>query len=80
VTSRYGLEVLDPPIAKSIRFAEAPAAGRSVLCTASRTRGAEGYRQLARNLLGLAAPEPDQVVDLSTPVADQAPTPTEVIA
>ncbi|MDX6226429.1 MAG: chromosome partitioning protein [Frankiales bacterium] len=80
VTSRYGLEVLDPPIAKSIRFAEAPAAGRSVLCTASRTRGAEGYRQLARNLLGLAAPEPDHVVDLSRPVADQAPTPTEVIA
>ena len=29
--SRYGLPVLEPPIPKSVRFAEAPAAGRSVL-------------------------------------------------
>lgn len=50
IEERYQLPVLEPPIAKSIRFAEAPAAGRSVLATASRTRGAENYRDLARRL------------------------------
>ena len=52
VSGRYGLEVLDPPIPKSVRFAEAPAAGRSVLATARRTRGAEAYRELATRLFG----------------------------
>jgi chromosome partitioning protein len=50
IGDRYQLPVLEPPIAKSIRFAEAPAAGRSVLATASRTRGADNYRDLARRL------------------------------
>jgi len=73
VTSRYGLPVLDPPIAKSVRFAEAPAAGRSILRTAGRTPGAQAYRTLARSLAGLPAeqadadPEPDRdiVIDLT---------------
>jgi chromosome partitioning protein len=47
VSQRYGLPVLEPPIPKSVRFAEAPAAGRSVLATARSTRGADAYRQLA---------------------------------
>ena len=51
IGERYDLPVLDPPIAKSIRFAEAPAQGRSVLSTAKRARGAEAYRTLARNLI-----------------------------
>lgn len=50
VTDRYGLPVLDPPIGRSVRFAEAPAAGRSVLATAGRTRGAQAYRQHAEFL------------------------------
>ena len=69
VTSRYGLTVLEPPIAKSIRFAEAPAAGRSVLSTARRTRGADAYRELARQLLGVAD-DAANVVDL-TVVTDE---------
>jgi chromosome partitioning protein len=52
VSSRYGLAVLEPPIPKSVRFAEAPAAGRSVLVTARRTRGADAYRALAEGLFG----------------------------
>lgn len=48
IGDRYGLPVLEPPIAKSIRFAEAPAAGRSVLTTASSVRGADNYRELSR--------------------------------
>ncbi|HEU5033436.1 MAG TPA: AAA family ATPase [Mycobacteriales bacterium] len=50
VSSRYGLSVVEPPIAKSVRFAEAPAAGRSILRTAGRTPGAAAYRALARRL------------------------------
>jgi chromosome partitioning protein len=51
VSDRYGLTVLEPPIPKSVRFAEAPAAGRSVLSTAGRTRGADAYRELALGLM-----------------------------
>ena len=50
VSDRYGLAVLEPPIPKSVRFAEAPAAGRSVLATAPRTRGAEAYREHAEKI------------------------------
>jgi chromosome partitioning protein len=51
VSDRYGLQVLEPAIPKSVRFAEAPAAGRSVLSTAGRTRGADAYRELALGLM-----------------------------
>jgi chromosome partitioning protein len=56
ITTRYGLDVLEPPIAKSVRFAEAPAAGKSILKTAGRTPGAQAYRELARQLAGAADP------------------------
>lgn len=55
VTDRYGLPVLDPPIGRSVRFAEAPAAGRSVLATAGRTKGAHAYREHAEFLVARAA-------------------------
>ena len=51
VSDRYGLQVLEPSIPKSVRFAEAPAAGRSVLSTAGSTRGADAYRELALGLM-----------------------------
>jgi len=47
----YGVPVLTPPIPKSVRFAEAPAVGRSILHTARSTRGAAAYRDLARQLV-----------------------------
>jgi len=62
VSSRYGLTVLEPPIAKSVRFAEAPAAGRSILSTAGRTPGAQAYRALARTLVGLPADSGERLV------------------
>ena len=68
VTSRYGLPILDPPIAKSVRFAEAPAAGRSILSTAGRTPGALSYRALARSLVGLPV-EPEQRLAVPEPTA-----------
>jgi chromosome partitioning protein len=55
VVGRYSLAVIEPPIAKSVRFAEAPAAGHSILRTASRTPGAEAYRALARQLAAIDA-------------------------
>src|SRR4051812_32970562 len=47
---RSGLSVLEPPIPRSVRFAEAPAAGRSVLVTARSARGSEAYRAVAEEL------------------------------
>ena len=49
----YGVPVLSPPIPKSIRFAEAPAVGRTVLSTARSTKGAAAYRDHAGQLLTL---------------------------
>lgn len=50
VRARYGIPVLDPPIPKSIRFAEAPAHGRSILEHAKTSRGADAYRAIAATL------------------------------
>jgi chromosome partitioning protein len=51
ISAAYDIEVLEPPIPRSIRFAEAPAAGRSIFRTARSTRGAQAYRTLAENLV-----------------------------
>jgi chromosome partitioning protein len=51
VGERYDLEVLDPPIPRTIRFAEAPAVGRSILATARSSRGADAYRAIAAELV-----------------------------
>jgi chromosome partitioning protein len=51
VSERYSVPVLLPPIARSIRFAEAPAAGRSILATAATSRGAQAYREHAASLM-----------------------------
>jgi chromosome partitioning protein len=48
VSDRYGVEVLQPVVKKSIRFAEASQAGRSILSYAPTHPGAEAYRELAR--------------------------------
>ncbi len=50
VGTRYGLPVLEPPIRKSIRFAEAPRDGRSILRYAPSHPGSDAYRDLARQL------------------------------
>lgn len=51
VGDRYDLPVLEPPIPKTIRFAEAPAVGRSILATARTSKGAQAYRAVAASLL-----------------------------
>ncbi len=57
IAGRYGLDVLVPPVPRSVRFAEAPSVGRSILHTAGNGLGAEAYRAHARRLAGLPMDE-----------------------
>jgi chromosome partitioning protein len=50
ISDVYSLEVIEPPIPKTIKFAEAPAAGRSILATSRSNKGAQAYREVAVNL------------------------------
>jgi chromosome partitioning protein len=52
VRERYGLVILEPSIPKSVRFAEAPSQGRSILDHAPTSKGAAAYRELATLLHG----------------------------
>ena len=52
VRSQYGIKVLEPFVPKSVKVAEAPARGRSVLTHAPNSRSAVAYRELAAQLLG----------------------------
>src|SRR6478672_3942021 len=51
ISQSYELDVIEPPIPKSIRFAEAPAAGQSILRTSRSNKGATAYREVAKVLL-----------------------------
>jgi chromosome partitioning protein len=51
ISGTYELEVVEPPIPKTIKFAEAPAAGRSILRTSRSSKGAQAYREVAENLV-----------------------------
>jgi chromosome partitioning protein len=50
INRTYGLTVWSP-VPRSIRFAEAPARGRSILATDPTSTGAMAYRELARTLV-----------------------------
>jgi chromosome partitioning protein len=50
VQTRFGLTVLDPPIPKTVRFAEAPGRGVSILEHAPSSPGATAYREIAQRL------------------------------
>ncbi len=52
VKEAHQVEVLEPPVPKSVRVAEAPGSGRSVLEYAPRSPAAEAYRALAAVLAG----------------------------
>jgi chromosome partitioning protein len=54
VQSRYGLPLIGLPVRKSVRFAEAPNEGRTILAHAPRVPGAAAYRVIAAELHGLA--------------------------
>ena len=51
IEEQYDLPVLSP-VSRSVRFAEAPGTGRSILSTARRSREAlQAYRELAATLM-----------------------------
>jgi chromosome partitioning protein len=50
VAEQHDLEVLPPPIPKSVRVAEAPGTGRSVLRHAKSSKPAAAYRELATTI------------------------------
>ena len=47
VEESYGLPLFEPPVPKSVRFAEAPGLGRSILEHAPTSAGAIAYRTLS---------------------------------
>ena len=51
ISDTYDLDVVEPPIPKTIKFAEAPAAGRSILSISRSNKGAAAYREVAANLM-----------------------------
>jgi chromosome partitioning protein len=51
ISETYDLDVIEPPIPKTIKFAEAPAAGRSILATSRSSKGAKAYREAAIHLV-----------------------------
>jgi len=48
--AKYGLQLIGQPVRKSIRFAEAPAFGRSIFEYAPKAPGAQTYMEIAREL------------------------------
>ena len=74
VGSRYDLPVLMPPIPKTVRFAEAPAVGRSILSTARTSKGATAYREVAAS-----HPDPALNGPSGQPVEGFGPRPATVI-
>jgi chromosome partitioning protein len=56
VEDHYGLPVITPPIPKSVRFAEAPELGQSILQHAPDSAGAGAYRAAASVLLACLSP------------------------
>ena len=58
ISDTYELDVIEPPIPKTIKFAEAPAAGRSILATSRSSKGAKAYREVAANLAARATAPP----------------------
>ena len=51
VRTDYEIEVLEPYVPKSVKVAEAPARGRTILTHAPRSAAASAYRELATQLL-----------------------------
>lgn len=69
VGEEHQLPVLEPPVPKTIRFAEAPQQGRSILRAANTHAGAKAYRAIARQIAGLPPlpqeTEPARELDLT---------------
>lgn len=76
---RYTLDglVFTTTIPRNIRLAEVPYYGKPVIEFDKNCKGANSYLQLARELLGEAVPEPEEVPEEEPAVTD--PTPEEAL-
>ena len=59
ILSRYDLPLIGPPVRKSIRFAESPALGSTLIGSGVEVPGSAAYRAIALELLGVP---PDQAL------------------
>ena len=57
LVARYELPLVGPPVRKSVRFAESPTAGTTIVGTGTDVPGAAAYRAIARELLDLPIDE-----------------------
>jgi chromosome partitioning protein len=53
VEETHGLNIIEPPVPRSVRVAEAPGDGVSVLAHAGRSKPAAAYRELAATIEGM---------------------------
>ena len=53
LVARYELPLVGPPVRKSVRFAESPTAGATIVGSGTDVPGAAAYRAIARELLDL---------------------------
>jgi chromosome partitioning protein len=67
---RYGLDLIGPPVRKSIRFAEAPGMSRCILQHAPGSQGAEAYRAIAKIIDADTAGVPGVAHDVAHDVSD----------
>ena len=83
VRSAFGEFLYKTVIRRTIRFAEAPVAGESILSYAAESKGADDYRALAKEVLGLVDEEsqpagsgravPDDIGGGGSSTAEQSP-------
>jgi len=71
---RYRLSILGPPVPKSVRFAEAPALGRSIFQHAPDSPGSHAYRLIAAEVASRLALTPRAASERS-PVPSAPPSP-----
>jgi len=66
-------DVFQTVIPRSIRLAEAPSHGKPILLYDIRSKGAESYIKLAKEILAKQSPSPERHADSSNPPAPAAP-------
>jgi chromosome partitioning protein len=73
VQSRYELPIIGPPVRRSVRFAEAPLEGQSILAYDASVPGAAAYRVIAAELAGEVVDDDVRAAagaDVEEPTAD----------
>jgi chromosome partitioning protein len=79
VHEAFGAKVFSTQIPRTVRFAEAPVTGQSILAYAGTSKGAAAYRRLAEEVMGLVNDETSELAGGGRTVpADQASGPDPV--